>query len=286
MVAFVLGDRAPSRSDDLDSWRYYGVRLMNAHLACLHTVASALFTADVVTPWNIMQVVFDGGDLTEMNPLDDLWTASLAMARNPNSRPTAGILDWRYFRVAPILDTDAAKQSFDLFAALLARPNRDAVLLRAELLVRAKVSFVENDFSGALTNAWTAAEGMLGDLLRAYLDENEDRASGKDEDGNLLKFINGERRKWLEGAEMTVRHTMEFLSLLDVLPLGLYRDARRSSKTRNDWLHLQKQPTYDDAEIAIRLAGRLFELLEGVPLNVLGPSEPRERPDRAQSTAS
>jgi hypothetical protein len=79
---------------------------------------------------------------------------------------------------------------------------------------------------------------------------------------------------------------MEFLSLVDLLPFGLYRDARLSSKTRNDWLHLEKQPTYDDAERAIRLAGRLFELLEGVPLNVLGPIEPPENPDRSPSTVN
>jgi hypothetical protein len=173
---------------------------MNAHLACLHAAASTLFTADVVTPWNLMEVVFEGGELTAMHPLDDLWTISLATARNPSSRPTAGVPDWRYFRLAPILDTDAVERSFDLSATLLARPKRDAVLLRAELLVRAKIAFVENDFSGALTNAWTAAEGMLGDLLGAYVDQNEDRPSGKDEDGtcsssSMGSGVNGSRAR-------------------------------------------------------------------------------------------
>jgi hypothetical protein len=269
-IAFVLGDREPSRDSDFQSWLYYGVRLMNAHLACLHAAAPPVFTADVVTPWKIMQVEFESGALTSMNPLDDVSVVSLNLARRPDSEPTVGVVDWRYFRVSPIVTTDTAERSLDLFRALLERPGRGAVLLRAELLVRAKVAFVENDFSGALTNAWTAAEGMLGDLLRAYLDKHKDRPSGMDEQGNPLKFINADRRTWLEGADMTVRHTMEFLSLLDLLPFDLYRGARRSSTARNGWLHLERQPTYDDAENAIRLSGRLFELLEGIPLHVLG----------------
>jgi hypothetical protein len=46
--------------------------------------------------------------------------------------------------------------------------------------------------------------------------------------------------------------------------------ANARNRLDNDWLHLEKQPTAEDAESAIRLAGRLFELLEGVPLNVMG----------------
>lgn len=276
-ITFALGDRQPSNLTDFERWRVHGVRLINAHLACLHTAAPPFFTASVATPWKVMEVEFASGQLTSMQPLDDMSTVSLAMARR--SQPTVDVLDWRYFRLAPTVTIQTVERSLDLFDALLARPARDAVLLRAELLVRAKVALLENDFSGALTNAWTAAEGMLGGLLRRYLETERNRPSGDDEADKRLRFINNDRLNWLAGKDMTVRHTMEFLSLLGVLPFDLYRDARRSSTVRNLWLHGEKEPTYDDSEIAIRLAGSLFELLEGIALHVLGTGRPVDMTD-------
>jgi hypothetical protein len=102
--------------------------------------------------------------------------------------------------------------------------------------------------------------------LRRYLDDNQNRPSGQDGSGNKLKFVNGERRRFLEGREMTARHTMEALSLLDVLPFKLYTALRRCATARNEWLHAQTEPSGQDAILAIRSLGELFELVEGVPL--------------------
>src|ERR1700689_3145064 len=40
MIAFRLGTAAPSREVDYVEWMRIGVRLINAHLACLHTAMS------------------------------------------------------------------------------------------------------------------------------------------------------------------------------------------------------------------------------------------------------
>jgi hypothetical protein len=61
--------------------------------------------------------------------------------------------------------------------------------------------------------------------------------------GNTLKFINGDRRKFFEESTMTARHTLEFLSLLDILPFELYRASTQCAKARNDWLHVQQEPS-------------------------------------------
>jgi hypothetical protein len=137
------------------------------------------------------------------------------------------------------------------------------------MLLRAKEAFVDGDSSGALTNAWTASEGMLGDLLKHYLAKSEDRPAGEDAFGNRHKFIDKNRQDFLLGKEMTVRHTIEFLSLVGCLPFALYRDARACTKARNAWLHGETEPTFEDARTAIQAAGALFEMLEGVPLQVL-----------------
>ncbi len=65
---------------------------------------------------------------------------------------------------------------------------------------------------------------------------------------------------------MTSRHTAEFLSLLGVLPFGLYRASTRCATARNEWLHSQVEPSSDLAHMAVKALGDLFALVEGVPL--------------------
>jgi hypothetical protein len=163
------------------------------------------------------------------------------------------------------IGVEEVQRSFELLSDLLRRPNEHAVLLRAELLLRAKVALSDLDYVGALTNAWTASEGMLGDLLSTYLDENENR------EGIAAKFVNKGRRDFLVGsADVTVRHKMEVLSLLDRLPFPLYAGLRRCSKARNGWLHSETEPSGEVSILALRTAGELFELLEDIPLHVIG----------------
>lgn len=66
---------------------------------------------------------------------------------------------------------------------------------------------------------------------------------------------------------MTIRHTIEFLSFLDLLPFALYRVAIRCEKARNNWLHKGVVPSDEVATQAIRACGQLFERVEGVSLD-------------------
>jgi hypothetical protein len=142
------------------------------------------------------------------------------------------------------------------------------VLLRAELLLRAKVATSEMDHAGALTSAWTAIEGMLGDIFDSFLDAHADRALDAEAPSGA-RFINTARREFLRGSEMTSRLTAEFLSLLDVIPFSLYRAVLTCAKARNKWLHTETPPTNDDAVRALQAAAELFELAEGFPLRVV-----------------
>ena len=65
---------------------------------------------------------------------------------------------------------------------------------------------------------------------------------------------------------MTARHTVELLSLLDVLPFNLYKASTRCASARNAWLHKQEQPSPEIANVAVEALGELFELVEDVPL--------------------
>ncbi len=100
--------------------------------------------------------------------------------------------------------------------------------------------------------------------MRRCLDETITRDAGTDDNGNRLGFMKSERRKFFEGGEWTIRHTMEFLSLVDRLPYQTYREARQCSKARKNWLHYETVPSEEIATNALKLAGDLFALVEGV----------------------
>lgn len=271
MIAFVLGAAAPLYEDDFMRWFETGLRLMNAHLACLHTALGPHlpFKTEVVTPWTTMQVIFESGSFSAMTDASSGGTLIALHKARTTSLIEAD--DWRFQRWSPVaVSGESVRRSLELLHDLLDRPasDRDRGLLRAELLLRAKAAQLDGDYSGALTNAWTAMEGLLGDLLGRYLDENEDRPAGKDASGNTLKFIDGKRRNFFKEAQMTVRHVIELLSLLDVLPFPLYRAARQGASARNAWLHGETSPSPQDAATALTASGELFEMVEGVPLRV------------------
>jgi len=274
MIAFYMGDATPNFNDtspalgeSFQAWHEGVTRLANAHLACLATVIPFPTTgpSGIVTTWSVIQVDFDSGRFeAASHPTMGGALMALYDARR------AGPFDWRFYRGRSLILTEEhLKRSFDLLGGLLDRPSREITLLRAEMLFRATSGLAHMDQAGALTNAWGVIEGLLGDLLRRYLDENADRPADQDTPGNTPKFINGERRKFFEGSDMTARHTLELLSLLEILPFELYRASTQCSKARNDWLHKQQEPSGEIAQIAVRTAGELFALVEGVPLYVL-----------------
>jgi len=283
MIAFALGPDGPGYETEFMAWELSLVRLMNAHLACLQSTVPepGLIWSSVVTIWSSLQVKFPAGSVTGAST----GSAGPAALELYNARTVlSGPHDWRLMRGPLIaIPADAMEASFALLGDLLLRPcetgQTDLVtrpaLFRAELLQRAKASLFNLDTTGALTNAWTASEGMLGDLMARYLDETENRPAGQDADGNDLKFMTLRRRNFFASGLWTIRHTMEFLSLVDRLSFPLYRDAHECSRARNDWMHYEKVPSNDVASMAIRVAGELFESLEGVPLRMHGkPTSP------------
>jgi hypothetical protein len=273
MVAFMLGDLATSPYDTEDAsggmeWTPTGARLANAHLACLLTAIGnqMLAPSEVTTLWSMLQVEFETG---KFRGSSDYTGSGARLALHMARRGIGDLGDWRFYRGRPLVTTDQIDRSFALLDMLLRRPSRDMALLRAEMLFRAEGALVHTDRAGSLTIAWAAAEGMLSALLARYLDENQDRPAGEDKSGNRRKFINDDRKKFLQGSEMTARHTMELLSLLDILPFELYQTLRRCAKARNDWLHAQTEPSSETAFLAVRSLRSLFELVEGIPLSYI-----------------
>lgn len=273
MIAFSVGDATPRfdkgelpNGEAIHGWFERGVRLANAHLACLAAAIKEplLAPSDVATLWSILQVDFGSGkfqaatEYTTGGTRVALWSA----------RQGGNLDDWRFFRGRPLVTTEQIERSFQLLDALLVRPDETTALLRAEMLFRATSALVHNDWTGALMSAWTATESLLGDLFSHYLVEQRKRENGQDFMGNTHDFIERRREEWLKGTDVTVRHTMEFLSLLGVLPFQTYLAARHCSKARNNWVHKSEEPPPETAWLAVWTLGELFELAEGVPLQV------------------
>jgi hypothetical protein len=137
------------------------------------------------------------------------------------------------------------------------------------MLARALDALNRRDWTGALMNAWIACEGLLANHFRAYLDSQTDREGAEDMYGNQHEFMEKKKRRdWLMDTDVTVRHTMEFLSLLDQLPFRLYLACRACAKARNGWAHNEEVPSPEVAALAVHLLGELFALVEDVSLQV------------------
>jgi hypothetical protein len=273
MVAFSLGDATPRWDEGalptngtFHNWLEKGVRLANAHLACLAAVIKSplMVPSNVATLWSILQVDFESGkfrgatEYTTGGTRVALWSA----------RQGGNLDDWRFFRGRPLVTTEQIEQSLQLLDSLLGRPDETTALLRAEMLFRATSALVHRDLTGALMNAWTASEALLGDLFSRYLQEQCGCESAQDFLGNTHDFMERGRKAWLTGTDVTVRHTMEFLSLLGVLPLRPYLAARHCSTARNNWVHKGKEPSPETAWLAVWTLGELLESVEGVSLQV------------------
>ncbi len=235
------------------------VRLMNAHLACLHTAWHALdeqfLSTSIVRPGRLMAVGFDGAFGSSADHVaTSLYNARLA--------PQVEEADWRYDRSHGTMSADALQLAADLLAQILAQQRQSTSLLRAELLYRGVVAFQEFDASAALVHAWTTIEGLLGDELMDYLVDQEVRPDG--EDGS--KFMNRERRDFLTGSGVNSRVTAEMLSLADRIPYDLYRDVLASAKARNRWLHRAEPVPPSAAATAIHTATALFREVERIDL--------------------
>jgi hypothetical protein len=237
------------------------VRLMNAHLACLHTAWSALhekiLTTSIVRPGRLMAVDFNG----EFGSSPDHIATALYNAR---LAPQEDEDDWRWDRSLGTIGPDVLQLAADLLSQILAQQRQASSLLRTELLYRGVVAFQEFDASAALVHAWTTIEGLLGDEFMDYLVDQEVRPDG--EDGS--KFMNRERRDFLTGSGVNSRVTAEMLSLADRIPYDLYRDVLASAKARNRWLHRAEPVAPSSAAAAIHTATALFREVEGIDLTL------------------
>ena len=189
MIAFDMTEPRPlvddaPRFDAFFAWHEQVVRLANAHLACLTAVVHPFMApSEVVTLWSLMKVEFETGKFRGSSDQTGGGTrVALYFARQSFAD------DWRFYRGRGPIGAKQMERSLELMRGLLNRPSRDMTLLRAEMLFRARSGLVHRDWSGALTTAWGAMEGLLGDLLSRFLDENENRPAGRDTDGNELKF--------------------------------------------------------------------------------------------------
>ncbi|HEY1689032.1 MAG TPA: hypothetical protein VGF95_09245, partial [Solirubrobacteraceae bacterium] len=148
--------------------------------------------------------------------------------------------------------------------------RRDA-LLYAELLLRAEAALSVQDNAGALVYAWTAAEGLLQSMFSRWVDDcAKGQDAGSDAKGKQRVFLDADRRRNLQGRNMTAWHMTEIGSLAGWLPYDLYRTIRECTGARNKWLHNRDINALEHAPRAILAAQELFSLAESIDLRPQG----------------
>jgi hypothetical protein len=230
-------------------------RLMNVHIACLMTTAPAL-RASPVSPERLVKVAFDTGEFEGSHNLEGF----LYLGRKPANLAR---MDFRIWARETTIEADEVGASFDLLADLLAQPNRERLLRRVELLLRAVAAFRDHDSDLALVNAWTASEALVADLWDAYLEKCRERPG--DDAG---PFMNRKRLDDLRSSDMTAWHRLEGLSLADEIPVGLYRSLTDTRRRRNRFLHGEQAVSTYEAVEAVRAASELFDLVYDIQLRL------------------
>lgn len=230
------------------------LRLMNAHLACLYRCSpNALDAPQVLTPEHFMKV--RSSDCEWVGHLGDPGALAVALTRN---RPGSAESRWRRHRM--VVSAESIEAADALLRQLLDRESSEMALFRVESIYRSYVGYCGFDHGSALVNAWVAIEGLLGDLFGRYLQATHEQA------GDIR--IDSNRRRYLEGSSISSRTTAEMLSLAGYLPDSTYRRIRAAAKTRNSWMHDAAPDAMGStqAEQAIRLAGEMFRLVEGIDI--------------------
>jgi hypothetical protein len=240
------------------------VRLFNGHLACLHD--AIVFRQSVGLKW----MVVSPGDLVQATMLDspgfacaDQRIAALVCssyqatyAHGPH------LMDWRV-NSRDTIRTDTVEESFRMLNDILSHASPDALLL-VDLYARSCHAHETHNHSLCLVIAWGLTEKLLTRHWERYLERNRKRTI----DGAETSFINGERMDKLTGRDYTASVVSEILSLVGELPLDLYKHLSRVRKARNDWMHELKEVSRGESYLAVQVASRMLELIEGIKFAV------------------
>lgn len=243
------------------------VNVLNAHLVCLYTALSRRQNI------SLAKMTVAPSDLIMLKSLDDTGmsfadtrVAALVLARHPSTyvRELPTWFDWRVSMRKVVVEIDVVHESFQLLATILQHSDPYALLI-TDLCARSCKAYEDHNYSLCLVTAWAITEKLLQDLWNRYVEANRE----KEIDGAKVPFINKARKKKLiESRDFSASVISEVLSLMDYLPFPLYRDLSRVRKARNDWIHGLGPVSRKTAELSVRVAEAMLELVDGLNLKV------------------
>ena len=223
--------------DDKSQLTRRRLRLLHAHIACLHSALTELH----------------GGTMFKMliDP-NYSWLLNIFSYREP-----------AYREATVTIPENVLKRSFELLDSMVTHQEEDTLLL-AELILHACKYLEEVKFELSLISAWAALERLITDFWRNYIDN-----CGVGLPPQQAPKINKDRRKKLvEGRDFTISVITEILSLRGLIPHDTYEAIDRVRKSRNDWIHDLKPVSEENAYDAIKLARSLFQHMRNIPLKL------------------
>jgi hypothetical protein len=252
---------SPAPFEELSKMVLRRVGLLNAHLLCFHDAVAEHqelgLGLNALSPSLILPTSFEA---PEGVSLPDQRIAHIHSARY-ESTYAPGLLyraDSRVSMRIPV-GSPAVDGSFSRLSEILSSPDSERIITLLDLLARSGSAYSAHDFNVCLVIAWTVSESLLQELWDHYLRENRE-----DVDGTVV--INGDRRSFLAGAEVTARITSEFLSLLGELPFDLYQDLNSARQARNKWVHELRPVSYTVAAEAMTTAERMLKLVHDIEI--------------------
>ena len=276
MFIFGFSDYPPGRAlpsdpvPDFDASAAVAInraRIMNAHVACLHTAivrlqnysheVMVLNPSDVISANSFEEGYGGSGDPRVME-------LSLARFRSTYRENLPPIFDWRLRSRSLIVELDTVAESFRLLDVIIDHASTDALLL-CDLFIRSCKAYEEHNYNLCLITAWAVTENLLQKLWVRYIEENRQREI----DGEEVSFVSGARKKTLEdGRNFSASVISEVLSLNAHLPFHIYKDLTKTRKARNNWIHGLRSVSRESAYTSVEVVVQMLDLVEDIALEV------------------
>lgn len=131
-------------------------------------------------------------------------------------------------------------------------------------MLKSVKSYGDHDFSTSLIFSWTVSEKLVSILWNRLVESKRIRK----ENDQVIVFINDQRKKRLQGRDFPVSNRIEILSLLNIIPLELYKRLNSIRIKRNDWVHNLGEVDDASASLAIQVAQEMFAEISKVKFSL------------------
>ncbi|MGE8723366.1 hypothetical protein ACO2KH_18700 [Leptospira terpstrae] len=238
-------------------WQEY-LKLANAMillLDCVYTqkLKIGFFKFQEIAPSDVARITYEGNKFSGKSMSPHSLAQHLAMSRWASQHPRGIPLEhsplWGFRQVVPVEVLDAV---FSLLRKIISDSTKLDLI---SSLAKAFSEYKNTNLKLSIVLSWFIVESTMNDLYTDYLDSLPDKE----------KRLNKDRRKFLEGRDITASVKTNLLELLGLITYEDLQKCDRIRKLRNDIAHSvnKVQISIEDAQNAVNFcAEQIFRNID------------------------